>query len=180
MSRSSSSSPKTRERRRPTEIGWDTDDDDDLRRYERSRSRSRSPPEVSEDACEAKMSWRRRAMVTGSFKVMVPETGRLLEETEEFRGAAEAAEIPARYFRYPRGVRVPRGGPEEDGEDGYWTRRTRYSNVPAFPGSGERHHVLWLGGPATPPAAGGPDIKVDRMVKLYDGTSVQSYQVRIH
>ncbi len=107
-------------------------------------------------------------MATGAFKVMIPESGRILEETDGFAASLEAFRAYGprpRYDRYPRDVLVPREATADP------RRRTRYSHVPEFPGSGERHHVLWMG-----PLPGG-DIRVDRMVKLYDGPSVQAYQV---
>ena len=96
-SSSSSSSVCSRSPRRGvTSIGWDEDDDPDLRRR---RWRSRSP-EIGEDACESKMRFRRRALVSGSFKVMVPSSGKLLEETEVFeRAVQEGREDRIRYLR---------------------------------------------------------------------------------
>ncbi len=90
---------------------------------------------------------------------MIPESGRLLEETQEFCQSAAEAMRPPRYYRFPRGIRVP--------ED--MIGRSRYAYLPDFPGVGERHHVLWLGPDG--------DIRVDRMVKIYDCSSVQAYQV---
>jgi len=119
---------------------------------------------VTDDAREEKMRLRKRAMVMGKFRFIVPEDGTEFEQTPTFRSTVARHYSGNRnrsvhYAVKPIGFRkVPRAQHSN----------TRYAILKAdFPGIGDRFHVAW----ATPLG----DVHVDGMVKLYDLRSIQMH-----
>lgn len=110
------------------------------------------------------MRLRKRAMVLGKFRFIVPEDGTEFEATSAFRSTVARQTSGGRnrsvhYSVKPIGFRkVPRAQHSN----------TRYAILKAdFPGIGDRFHVAW----ATPLG----DVHVDGMVKLYDLRSIQMH-----
>jgi len=119
---------------------------------------------VTDDAREDKMRLRKRAMVLGKFRFIVPEDGVEFEATSAFRSTVArhcsgGHNRSVHYSFKPIGFRkVPRAQHSN----------TRYAILKAdFPGIGDRFHVAW----ATPLG----DVHVDGMVKLYDLRSIQMH-----
>jgi len=109
------------------------------------------------------MRLRKRAMVMGKFRFIIPEDGTEFETTNAFRSTvARHGRSNSRAVHYsvkPIGFRkAPRAQHSN----------TRYAILKAdFPGIGDRFHVAW----ATPLG----DVHVDGMVKLYDLRSIQMH-----
>ncbi len=79
---------------------------------------------------------RRHALMNGLFKVMDVQSGKMLEDTEDFREAVNDHQKRGR--------------------------------MKTFPGSGDRHHIVWLDEVS--------EIHVDRLVKLYDFEAVRLHK----